>query len=124
MNPNWRDYQPFFEESEFVCKCGCGKSNMTKEHMDMLLSARIIAGVPFVINSGCRCAVHNKLVGGSKTSDHVGGYGTDIQARSGRATWIIDSALVKAGFDRIGQGRTFLHAGNDPKNPPRVRWSY
>lgn len=124
MDINWRDYYPLFEESEFVCKCGCGKSNMQKEHLDMLFRARILAGIPFVVRSGCRCAQHNKNEGGSETSDHLGGWGTDMQARSGRAKWIIDEALVRAGFNRIGTGSDFLHAGNDPRNPERVRWSY
>jgi hypothetical protein len=124
MTIDWKDYYPLFTPDEFVCKCGCGKMNMQKEHMDMLFRARILAGIPFVIRSGCRCENHNRNEGGTETSDHLGGWGTDIQAKSGRAKWIIDEALVKAGFTRLGEGSDFYHAGNDPANPERVRWTY
>lgn len=121
---DWKDYYPLFVRDEFVCKCGCGQEDMKKSHMDMLFRARVLAGIPFVIRSGYRCVNHNKNVGGSATSDHLGGYGSDIQAKSGRAKWIIDEALIKAGFTRLGEGSDFYHAGNDPKNPEKVRWTY
>ena len=120
----WQDYLPLFEESEFICKCGCGQCDMQKDHMDMLFKARIRASIPFIVNSGFRCAWHNNNEGGSVTSDHLTGYGTDIQAKSGRARWIIFNALLSVGFNRIGIGRTFIHAGSDPANPEKVIWAY
>jgi hypothetical protein len=97
---------------------------MHPDHMDKLVAARIRAKIPFIINSGSRCKDHNKTVGGSVTSDHCTGYGSDIQARSGRAKWLIIEALVAVGINRIGIGKDFIHAGTDPRNPERVVWAY
>lgn len=121
---DWKDYYPLFSPKEFECKCGCGKMNMKKEHMDKLFRARINAGIPFIITSGSRCLEHNNFVGGSATSDHLKGYGSDIRANSGRAKWLILMALINAGFNRIGIGKNFIHAGDDPQNPEMVVWTY
>ena len=121
---DWSQYLPYFREHEFKCKCGCGLADMQKSFMDMLLSARKIAGRPFVINSGCRCPEHNKNVGGTDRSDHLTGHGADIEVGSGRNRWIIEDALIKVGFIRIGHGQEFIHAGNRPGNPVWVKWVY
>jgi len=121
---NWNECAPFFESLEFDCKCGCGLNNMHQDHMDKLIAARVRAKIPFIINSGSRCKEHNRAVGGSVTSDHCFGHGSDIQARSGRAKWIILESLMAVGFNRIGIGKDFIHAGSEPKNPERVVWTY
>ncbi len=121
---DWDKYAPYFEKSEFDCKCGCGLNNMQESHMDKIYEARVNVGIPFVIRSGSRCPRHNIAVGGSDTSDHLNGFGTDIQAKSGRAKWKIEDALLKVGFTRMGRGFTFVHAGDDPQNPEKVCWTY
>lgn len=121
---DWSKYAPYFEKSEFDCKCGCGLNNMQESHMDKILMARIDSNTPFVINSGSRCSAHNKAEGGEPTSDHLTGHGTDVKAVSGRKKCIVEKALVKAGFNRMGRGKTFVHAGDDPNNPPDVYWTY
>ncbi len=121
---DWSKYAPFFQSTEFDCKCGCGLNNMRESHMDMLLKARKRAKIPFVITSGSRCLAHNAKEGGSLTSDHLSGSGSDIQAISGRQKWIIEEALLAVGFTRLGRGRSFIHAGNDPDNVSHVLWAY
>jgi zinc D-Ala-D-Ala carboxypeptidase len=121
---DWSKYAPFFEKEEFDCKCGCGLNNMQESHMDKIYEARKDAGIAFVIQSGSRCERHNRNEGGSDTSDHLNGFGTDIRAKSGRAKWKIEAALLKVGFNRMGRGMTFIHAGDDPQNPPMVCWTY
>ena len=39
-------------------------------------------GQPVVVSSGYRSPLLNKIVGGSKTSEHVGGYAADIRSLS------------------------------------------
>lgn len=121
---DWSKYHPIFQPDEFRCKCGCGMVGMRSDHMDMLYKARVIAGFPFVVNSGFRCIAHNRRVGGSYNSDHLGGYGTDIRCNDGGTRWAMVEALKEAGFRRIGIARTFVHAGNDPANPHDVIWVY
>ena len=90
----------------------------------MLDSARTIAGIPFKINSGYRSASHNKLVGGVSNSAHTKGYAADIKVNNSNERKIILSALQKAGFNRFGIGRTFIHVDNDPSKPSNVIWLY
>lgn len=121
---DWSKYAPYFKKEEFDCKCGCGLNNMQESHMDKILEARIDSRTPFVINSGSRCPERNRIEGGSDTSDHLTGHGSDIVAKSGRKKFIVENALRKAGFNRMGRGRSFIHAGDNPNNPPDVYWPY
>lgn len=116
-----------FSADEFACKgrdCCGGKSEMDVHFMLMLESARYNARIAFRINSGWRCVVHNSAVGGKKTSSHLEGMAADIKADTPRQFYIIVTTLIKAGFTRIGIGKTFVHVDNDPnKNPGRI-WPY
>jgi len=121
---NWKKYEPYFVPREFECKCGCGKNNMTKTHMDMLLQARILANIPFVINSGTRCPKHNIASKGSVDSEHLYGEGTDIKCTSSTTRWKIIESLIAAGFGRIGIDEKFIHAGSRTSKPENVIWTY
>ena len=67
----------FFKLSEFKCPC-CGRCEMDNDFLQRLDRARELAGVPFVINSGFRCAKHNKKIGGVPNSAHLRGLAADI----------------------------------------------
>ena len=114
----------YFKDNEFTCKCGCGTNIIDPELVDMLDAAREKAGIPFVINSACRCAAHNKAVGGSPTSSHIHGYAVDIAAATGTAKFKIVQGLLEAGFTRIGVAKSFIHVDNDPNKPKEVIWLY
>jgi len=113
----------YFKKSEFSCKC-CGKNNVSPELMEKLDKAREIAGIPFVVNSGCRCAMANKEAGGVSDSPHLGGYAADIKAQASRDRFLILMGLIDAGFNRIGIGRLFIHADIDPDKDKDVTWVY
>ena len=121
---DWEKYKPYFLKSEFDCKCGCGKNNMTKLQMDMLLEARILADIPFVISSGARCEKHNIASRGSIDSEHLYGEGTDIRCYSSVTRYRIINALLAAGFNRIGIDEKFIHAGSRAYKPQDVMWIY
>lgn len=120
-----------FELSEFDSpdEIGSGKA-MDSNFLDMLDDARGIAGIPFTITSGFRTPSHNAYVGGvqaglkSKGSSHLFGYAADIAAPTSRQKYIIIDSLLKAGFNRIGVGKTFIHVDNDPDKDPDVIWTY
>jgi zinc D-Ala-D-Ala carboxypeptidase len=113
----------YFNEDEFTCKCGCNTNNISSKLIERLDNARHIAGVPFAINSGCRCQKHNKRVGGSPTSSHLNGTAVDIKVSSSKDKYKILTALMLEGFDRIGIAKTFIHVDIDDK-PKQLIWSY
>lgn len=114
----------YFKHEEFECKCGCGTNIISQKLVDRLNLARHIAGVPFVINSGCRCENHNAEIGGSKTSSHLLGLAVDIKVNNDADRFLILNGLIKAGFARIGVAKTFIHADIDrAKNQNRL-WIY
>lgn len=118
-------YEPInFKLTEFECKCGCGTNCISKELVRKLDMAREIAGVPFIINSGCRCEKHNKASGGTTESAHVEGLAVDIKATDSRTRYLIINALIAVGFNRIGIAKTFIHADIDGNKDPKVVWLY
>lgn len=113
-----------FDREELKCPC-CGKIQIDQSFINMLEEARIFAGVPFVINSGYRCHKHNTKVG-SETNNHPSGAAADILCANGPTRRKILKGLVFAGFERIGIGRTYIHADNMDKlaGSPRSYWLY
>jgi uncharacterized protein YcbK (DUF882 family) len=114
----------FFKLEEFTCKCGCGLTNISPTLVSKLDKARGIADIPFVINSGCRCEKHNKMVGGSKSSSHLKGLAVDIKATTSTQRYKIINALLIAGFTRIGVAKTFIHVDIDQDKARNVIWTY
>ena len=113
--------------------CGCGGNNrIYKVILSLLDSAREKAGIPFVITSGCRCSKHNKNVSKHTNSDHVSNKtglaccGVDIRARNDRERFLIVSAALEVGFDRIGINyeQNFIHLGLSYRNDSEVIWRY
>ncbi len=113
-----------FDSSEFVCPCGCGYDKIDQSHIDLLEDARKWAGIPFHINSGCRCFAHNAQIGGVDSSAHVNGFASDIRVSGSKERYKILTALIDSGFNRIGVAETFIHADNDPVKPSEVTWVY
>lgn len=62
-----------FSRAEIACKCGCGVSNFHLETLERLEAFRAHLGKNIFITSGCRCAKHNKAIGGSSGSYHLAG---------------------------------------------------
>lgn len=123
------DLSKDFSRSEFRCKCGCNIDKVSPTFIHKLQWARELAGIPFVINSGCRCPNYNKTVGGKPTSDHITDEarsceGVDIRCSNGSARFKIINAALDAGFTRIGIADTFIHLGDRRSNPQNVLWTY
>ncbi len=113
----------YFNKDEFKCAC-CSEVVLSEVLLNRLDRAREIAGIPFSINSGYRCAAHNEAIGSSATSSHVNGYAADISATTGHHRFLIIDACIKAGFNRIGIHKSFIHVDVDPNKSAKVAWMY
>jgi len=76
--------------------------------------ARMIADVPFKINSGYRCPKHNLAVG-STSENHTSGHAADIGCTAGTERIYILRGLIMAGFKRIGIRKDFIHVDDMDK---------
>jgi len=119
MSKNYFRYSEF--ESPDIPDSG---HSMQPSFLRMLNHARQIAGIPFRINSGFRSKEHNAKVGGTETSSHLTGHAADIHCTSSTYRYEIISALLQAGFNRIGIAETFIHVDNDPNKTQKVIWTY
>ena len=121
MKPGWESLN--FAAWEFLCPC-CKLEYMNQHFIMRLQLSRAIAGIPFVIGSGWRCFDRNKAVGGVDESSHLTGYAADIIAVTSQEKFIVISALLRAGFKRIGVARYYVHVDNDLSKPDQVLWTY
>ncbi len=74
-----------FSYVEFRCKDGgkfpsCKRIWVFRTHVRRLEEYRSKVGTPVRIVSGCRCKDHNAAVGGAKSSQHMFGAASDVQA--------------------------------------------
>ena len=115
----------YFKESEFKrCTPPCSLQDMNQSTMKRLDYARMIAGIPFVINSAYRTLEYEKAHGRKGTSSHTLGRAVDIRCNTDENRFKIVGALQQAGFNRIGIGKTYIHVDDSPKHKPNVIWTY
>lgn len=110
----------YFQLSEFACGC-CGRSEINIEFLTRLHEARVIANTTFVINSGYRCQKHNMEVG-STSQNHTSGHAADIKARNNHKRGKILRGLYRAGFNRVGIRKDFIHV--DDMDKVQSCWLY
>ena len=105
------DLSAHFSKKEFACKCGCGFNQVKPELIAKLEKLRELCGnKPLKINSGCRCAKHNKAQNGAKNSQHL--YGTAADVRLPDENMSVDEfakLAEQAGFDGIGKYSNRIH---------------
>lgn len=89
-----------FKGSEFRCKCGCGKILIAEELVQKLQRVRDHFGKSVTVNSGYRCAKHNKNVGSTSSSPHLIGLAADIKIK-GVSSEDIAITAEQIGFDGI-----------------------
>ena len=109
-----------FKIREFRCKCGkCTELLLDETLVEWLQKLRDHFGVSVHINSGYRCAAHNKAVGGSTTSHHLRGMAADIRIKGITPTEVAQYA-ESIGIQRIGlyegaEEGDFVHIGSDTR---------
>jgi hypothetical protein len=117
-----------------------GRENMDGDVIKMFDDARHIVEIEwneknpnnkiyFVVNSGYRSDSRNKEVGGVEKSAHRNKGGQ--KSKAGDISWknynteqraVIEEALRRVGFDRIGKYNTFIHADFDRSLPYPANW--
>lgn len=112
-----------FDRSEFACKDNCGFDKISPKLVALLQYIRSATGIPFVIQSGCRCEAYNKKVGGVKDSAHTKGLAVDILCPNSRDRYHMLKEFMVA-FKRIGIGASFIHVDIDESLDPEVTWLY
>ena len=119
-----------FEEWEFTCSCGCGRTEMSEEYLWMLDGLRERCGFAFIITSGFRCQAHDEAIGGAGV--HPTGRGADI-ALSGDKAWRVIAEARQTGFKGVGAKQHGHHAGRfihldtmtpDAHRPRPWLWTY
>ena len=100
--------------------------NMDVYFIRKLDEAREIAGIPFKVNSGYRTPFHNTMVGGVKDSSHIKipCCAADIETKDSKTRFLIISSAIKAGINRIGIGKNFIHLDSDITKSQDVTWHY
>lgn len=93
------------------CYPPCSESDMDENFLKQLEAAWEF--YPFKLNSAYRSPQWERAHGRRGTSAHCVGRAVDISTKDSRTRWCVFDALVRAGFTRIGIGKTFLHVDND-----------
>ena len=86
--------------------------NMEALVREVLDPVRRKIGKPIVVNSGFRCPLHNKAVGGATSSQHVKGEAADIalEPRNYESTEKLAEAIMNGGkWDQLILYPTFVH---------------
>ena len=100
-----------FGKHEVSCK-HCGEFYLDRNAMSKLQQLRDLWGQPLVINSGHRCVVHNRNVGGSPTSQHLK-IAFDCHMPKTKQEEFITLAK-RVGFTGIGIYNNFVHLDTGP----------
>ena len=125
-NDNKREIK-YFNLSEFDSPDEMNSgNNMDLDFLRKLDEAREIAGIPFKVNSGYRSVSHNKKVGGVSDSSHIKipCCAVDINIKGSRDRFLVMSAAIKVGINRIGIGKNFIHLDTDKQKSQDIIWHY
>lgn len=99
-----------FSLNEFHCKDGSFLVKVDEKLVDKLQQLRDMVEVPLTINSGYRTPEHNKNIGGSPKSQHMGGKAADISILNIPLPIETIAAFAETiGFTGIGMYDTFIH---------------
>ena len=114
------DISTHFNRSEFACKCGCGLDTVDTELVDVLEDIRRQFGASITINSGNRCEVYNRFIGGALKSQHPLSRAADIVV-DGVDPKDVQDYIDEAWPDSLGMGRynTFTHIDS---RSTKARW--
>ena len=115
------DISKHFFRAEFACNCGCGQDTVDVELITVLERLRTHYDSVIVINSGNRCEIYNKKIGGSKNSQHVKSRAADTVVKGVKPEKVQEQVNEwYPGRYGIGSYTTFTHIDT---RGYRARWS-
>ena len=100
----------YFTPEEFLCPC-CGEGRASRLLVLWLDLLRRGWGGPLRVNSGYRCAAHNREVGGVPRSRHLVGCAADVapvMPGNGGFSDLVRSLCALPGWELIVHGR-YVH---------------
>lgn len=101
-----------FDDTEFVCKCGCGGLKIKKsliERLEKLHTAMNAKSI--VVNSGYRCPSHSVKVGGYANDSHTLGFAADVTVyKQDGNPYTVETVAFYA--DKTGFGGIGMMSGN------------
>ncbi len=117
----------YFTDAEFKCKCDqpdCTALTAPSQELVVRLNImRSFLNRPVIITSGIRCPRHNAESGG-QGPEHVRGEAADLAVGGSRSRYEMVEAARRAGFNRIGVAKTFIHVGVSQELDTNVLWLY
>ena len=127
------DMSAHFDRREFMCKCGCGRNNISADLVNKLESvfdylARTPTGCKScVITSGIRCPSYSESVGGFRNDAHTLSIAADCiyYQSDGKpyAPETVAAVAEKLGFSGIGLMKGAIHLDiRNEKNYTNSHW--
>lgn len=107
-NISMGDISKNFSRKELECQC-CGRLIIATGFIDQLERVRELYGKAMVINSGYRCDVNNRLVGGEPESFHLKGSAVDVQILGSVDRFHLIASAIAAGATGIGVYSRWIH---------------
>ena len=120
MNNRLTDH---FTLDEFRCPCCLDVNETAARALATRLEEVRLEYGPMRIESGFRCPRQNEHVGGRPFSQHLVGMAADIKCESDQARFELVRLLLGHGFQRLGIGKTIIHADISTITGP-VIWVY
>jgi uncharacterized protein YcbK (DUF882 family) len=110
------DLSKYFSRKEMACKCGCGFDTVAPELVKALEWVRsLFPGHAVVINCACRCAKHNRKVGGAPNSFHMKGMAADFEV-TGITPSLVQKRIDKEGWrGGLEYAKTWTHIDVGPQ---------
>lgn len=117
------DLSTYFSRRELACPCGkCDGGTMSMGFMVKLDELRRMFGKPIRVESGARCAAHNKSVGGGAESMHLQGRAADLIVETDADRYQL-LRIAASLFGGIGVAKGTIHV--DDRNQAKARaWTY
>jgi len=118
-----------FKNDEIECSCGCGTNNVSDILMSKADKVRDILNRPLIAESICRCRQYNYSKDYSETSSHIAddikeSEAIDFRATTSKERFEVVSAMIEAGFTRIGIAKTFIHGDIDKSKAQELIFLY
>lgn len=114
----------YFHDTDFKrCTPSCSIDDMNSAVVESLDYARALYGLPIVLTSAYRTVEYELSQGRKGTSSHCKGLAVDIRCTDEFKRIRLVTALLRAGFRRLGIADTYIHVDCD-EDKPKCLWLY